>query len=69
MMLRPFSFSKASFALGFILGLRSMQAAEPTPTPLGIVIQQAFAASAQQYQWLLTHQPLAGKFPRSFEHD
>ena len=68
MMLRPFSFSKASFALGFILGLRSMQAAEPTPTPLGTVIQQAFAASAQQYQWLLTHQPLAGKFPRSFEH-
>ncbi|NBR09321.1 MAG: glucuronyl hydrolase, partial [Opitutaceae bacterium] len=52
-----------------MLGLRSISAVDTPPAPLSMVIQQAFTASAQQYRWLLAQPPLAGKFPRSFEHN
>ncbi|NBR59585.1 MAG: glucuronyl hydrolase [Opitutaceae bacterium] len=69
--LRLFSFHKLSsaIALSFMLGLRSISAVDTPPAPLRMVIQQAFTASAQQYRWLLAQPPLAGKFPRSFEHN
>jgi unsaturated chondroitin disaccharide hydrolase len=45
--------------------------AEPRATPsapLSEVIQHAARTAAQQYEWMLSHQPLNGKMPRTFEH-
>jgi unsaturated chondroitin disaccharide hydrolase len=43
--------------------------AQPLERPLPEVIHEALAVSAAQYDWMLTHQPLNGKVPRTFEHD
>ena len=36
--------------------------------PLPEVINRAVRTAAQQYEWMLSHQPLNGKMPRTFEH-
>ncbi len=46
--------------------LAANQAAPAVPLPE--VINRAVHTAAQQYEWMLTHQPLNGKLPRTFEH-
>ncbi len=50
------------------LALPPAGAAASIAPPLSDVIRDAFATSARQYEWMLVHQPLDGKMPRTFEH-
>jgi hypothetical protein len=55
-------------ALWLSLGLPLAGAVPITERPLPELIRETLATSAAQYAWMLAHQPLEGKMPRTFEH-